>query len=209
MSKSTTKAKPAAKAPASQPAKAPSRPAPSARSKEAQAAVAAALAEGKIAGTSLPAWRAAYERNPARVRAELRQLAAPRICRPGQAAAAPVGEAALLASTRKTLGLEPSASSAPLSHAPAPASAPRPPAQLTRTEHGNTLYGGVPTRMSDRGTPQVYYFDGWMDIAEFERRGLTPEQSAMAIQVTQQTGTNESRAVLNEGLPAGSALGVV
>jgi hypothetical protein len=98
-------------------------------------------------------------------------------------------------------------SSDPLSHSPSPQPVARP-TGLTRTEHGNVLYGGVPTCMSDRGTRQVYYFE-WLDIADFEQRGLQPEASAMAIQATQAGGTPESRATLAAGLPAGGALGVV
>jgi hypothetical protein len=81
-------------------------------------------------------------------------------------------------------------------------------AELTRTEHGSVLYGGVPTRMSDRGTRQVYYFE-WLDVADFEQRGLLPEHSAMAIQATQSMGTADAQATLAAGMPAGSALGVV
>jgi hypothetical protein len=201
------------KAPASRPAKAPS-----ARSREAQAAVEAALSEGKLTDTSLPAWRAAYERDPQQVRAELRQLAAPAIYNPsmGRAAAA---ESDLLWKTRGRLGLASAASSAAeiadrypdvSAHLLGGASVPYTPrpAVLTRSRHGTVLWGGVPTR-SDQGTTQVYYF-GWVALEEAERRGITPDASALAIHAAQSGAVGaEARAELEAGLPAGSALGAV
>jgi hypothetical protein len=50
------------------------RPTNSQRKKEAETAVAAARAEGKLIDKSVPAWRQAYERDPVKTQAEPRSL---------------------------------------------------------------------------------------------------------------------------------------
>jgi hypothetical protein len=91
--------------------------------------------------------------------------------------------------------------------ATAPAGSPKP--QLTRTEHGTVLYGGVVTRYSaERDGHEVFHDGDWLPIAEFERRGLTPADSNLAIVTTQQAGSAAARKRLNEGLNPAHALGI-
>jgi hypothetical protein len=88
---------------------------------EREAVLAAAIAEGKLVEASLPAWRKAFDRDPAATQAELRQLVGATIYNPGRASA-PVGdkESRLLAGTQAALGLPPSARSGGSTTPPAP-----------------------------------------------------------------------------------------
>jgi hypothetical protein len=241
---------------------------------DAAAAAQAALAAGKITDKSLPAWRQAYERNPAATSAELRQLVAVNPS-PGSAGAA-TSEDHLLERTRGALGMASSAASTTSSGAgraqrgsggqgavdalrsdpsrkgkgnpvasvnplgaqyePPTAAGERPSqvasgagpsgpaheqlfggatvpvtpraAELTGTEQGNVLWGGVPTSMSDRGTLQVYYGSDWLDIDEAQRRGITPQDSALSIGTAPTIGGAAHQRLLDR-LPNGSPLGVI
>jgi hypothetical protein len=83
------------------------------------------------------------------------------------------------------------------------------PAHLTRTKFGTVLYGGVPTRLSERGSRQVFYQNDWIDVDEFQRMGLAPVDSQISIETTQRVGSAAARQTLNEGLPVTNRLGVV
>jgi hypothetical protein len=62
------------------------------------------------------------------------------------------------------------------------------------------VWGGAPTRLSDRATRQVFYRTGWIDVDEAVRMGLTPSDSAISVHTAQQLGSPKTRAALNEGL---------
>jgi len=185
---------------------------------EATNAIAAAAAAGKFSEARVPFWRERYERDPDGTRAALGQLVAvPEITRRRKhvAAAAPEptrGEQ-LHQATRVALGLERAPRQDPadrLLGAPerVAASTPaKPKAELTTTPHGNVLYGGVPTKLSDRGTRQVFHAGAWTDISDFEARGLAPKDSALSIHAAQ--GTGAGRSTLVDGLPSGSPFGAV
>jgi hypothetical protein len=229
------------------------------QTKNVAAEVRQALSDGKLTDRSVPVWQAAYEREPERVRAELRTLAAPRVNVAAVGAAETMQRRHVLASrtgdrvngrgsataalfsehsqrgsglpiagsdndifssalatdeasplaqaTGETLGTRPRTLVNALlaggsSPAPEPAAA-----QLTRTVHGNVLYGGEPTKLSAAGEHQVYYEGSWLDISEFERRGLTPADSALSRATASTVGNSETLRILNEG--PNSALGVI
>jgi hypothetical protein len=187
-----------------------------------EAVLAAAIAEGKLVEGSLPAWRKAFDRNPAATQAELRQLVAidPKVHVGGSAGSATDKESRLLQGTRAALGLTPHSNPRPLATGGALPESQPPVAQhtvhattenpqLTRTEHGTVLYGGVPTRLSAAGDRQVFQGSDWMMLDEHQRVGFTPSDSAISIYNVQHHGTSEARQTLEAGLPAGTALGVV
>ncbi len=188
------------------------------RKKEATKLVAAAAAEGKLPESRIPVYVEKYERDPAGTRKLLSRLATG--LSPAQRAAVKASQRLddatkpdLHQRTRVALGLEPSGRHPLLSNAApatvAAAAPAKPKAELTTTKNGTVGYGGVPTKISDRGTRQVFYANGWVDVDEFERMKLEPKDSAISIAVVQRVGTNEARAALREGLPPSSALGVV
>jgi Mu-like prophage I protein len=175
----------------------------------------AAVAEGKFSKDRLPVYEERYERDPVGTRALIASMAA---VDPGLLARARARSGAsssgtgLMLTTRQTVGLESRDFSDPLFHDAAPgspvAASDAPKAQLTRTEYGTVCYGGVPTRLSDRGSRQVFYRTEWIDVDEFERMGLKPADSAISISTTQQLGSAQSRATLNEGIsPSNNLLG--
>jgi hypothetical protein len=190
------------------------------RKQEATKVIAAAAAEGKFSEARVPFWRERYERDPAATRADLQQLVAvdPELTRRRKhvaAASEPSRADQLHQATRVALGLEqpaPGPDRERLLGRPAPksvaASAPPKPA-LTTTKHGSIRYGGVPTKLSDRGTRQVFYGGGWLDIPEFEAMGKTPKDSALYIHTILQVGQSEALNALRDGLPPGTPLGVV
>jgi hypothetical protein len=193
------------------------------RKQEATKVIAAAAAEGKFSEARVPFWRERYERDPEGTRATLGQLVALDPALRGrisaaakhQAAAPPSRSDELHQATRVALGLEqpvPRPDRVRLLGRPAPkpvaASAPAKPA-LTTTKHGSIRYGGVPTKLSDRGTRQVFYGGGWLDIPEFEAMGKTPKDSALYIHTILQVGQSEALKALRDGLPPGTPLGVV
>lgn len=58
---------------------------------------------------------------------------------------------------------------------------------------GLLTYDGVRTRVSDRGTTQVFSWDGWMDVEAFEARGYTALDSAVATRTAEGTQTRLGR----------------
>ena len=81
--------------------------------------------------------------------------------------------------------------------APASGAAPK----LTRTANHNVLWGGVPTRLSDRGSRQVFHWDKWIDVDEAHRLGITPVEAAASIQHVRSRGSQASKRLLRDGLP--------
>lgn len=96
---------------------------------------------------------------------------------------------------------------------------PGPGKRLTRTEHGNVLYAGVPTRPSPNGgAPQVFFGDDWMDVSEFEARGLGPVDARGALAAARLAAPGARRGhtageslaeKVRDGMPTTSALGVI
>jgi hypothetical protein len=72
--------------------------------------------------------------------------------------------------------------------------------ELTRTPDHSVLWGGVPTRLSDRGSRQVFHWDGWIDVDEAHRMGITPTEVAMSIKHVRRRGSQASRRLLDDGL---------
>jgi hypothetical protein len=73
--------------------------------------------------------------------------------------------------------------------------------ELTRTPDGHVMWGGAPTRLSDRGTRQIFRGVDWLDVEEAERMGVTPTESLLSIHSVQSgPGFAAAKARLNEGL---------
>jgi hypothetical protein len=177
--------------------------------------IQAAAAEGKIHERRIPVWVERYEADPAKTRDELSRVTAidPKLLASARALAACDGTAGddLHQRTRRALGLDPSSTNDPLAGRPAPTQSPSrvaassgsssaEPVGLTRTPDGQVVWGGAPTRLSDRATRQVFYRTGWIDVDEAVRMGLTPSDSAISVHTAQQLGSPKTRAALNEGL---------
>lgn len=173
--------------------------------------LAAAVSAGKLTSREVGRWRSSFDRDPEGITAMLDKM----VGVPNASAAADAGarEAReydeLLATTRARVGMTPADSiQQALAHSPQSP----PPAEasgLTRTEHGSVLYDGTPTKVSDRGTTQVFSSQGWLDVAEFEARGLTSIDAKAAIHAAQMSPNGTLGKALSEATaPAGGPLGV-
>jgi hypothetical protein len=194
-----------------------------AEAQETTKVLQAAVAEGKIGRSHVPEWRRKYEANPQQTRAWLRQITSidPKIIAAGERVVATESE--LQRRTRVALGLEPSSGEPSSAQVRAAADTARlqaasdalsrgERAQLMRTKHGTVTYGtaaegSVPTKLSERGTRQVFHNSDWIDVDEFERMGLTPRDSALEIALVRSAaGATKSRERLAEGIPSSAAL---
>lgn len=159
--------------------------------KDREAALAAAVDAGKILHREVDAWRGQYGRDPEGTAALLGRLV-------GSPVAVRINAAA---ATNGTTYSEPGY---PVTPHPQPSEPVLPGPR--KTAAGATLSvrapgvmtyadgsGEVRTRQSDRGTTQVFSFDGWVDVEGFEALGLTALDSAAASQGAQSAQTRLGR----------------
>jgi hypothetical protein len=163
--------------------------------------LAAAVDAGKFSEGRVAFWREQYDRDPAGARKAIGSLVA--VGREKLAASARVARTApqdaLYSQTRQALGLEPRTSTPRAPVAAAAASTPTAP-HLARTPDGEVVWGGAPTRLSDRGTRQIFHRSDWVDVEEAERMGVTPTESVLSIHAAQSVGSAATRSTLQKGL---------
>lgn len=188
---------------------------PPTTTKDREETLAAAIRDGKIMPRELDAYRACFDRDPAGTTATLFGLVgSPRVvAAAAQANGMTTAERSVHRASRRRMGLasavddevpwppevhsQPDEPGFPVTPHPQPEERVLP--APTKTAGGATLevvapgvvtYNGVHTRVSDRGTTQVFSWDGWLDVEMFEARGYVAFDSAVA---TREAAGRETR----------------